>query len=463
MKSAVETLTPTRVKLTVEVPLAELQPSLDKAYREIGQQVTVPGFRRGKVPPRIIDQRVGRGAVLQEAVNDAIPQLYSRAAQEQELRVLGQPQVEVTEIPVDADTQLAFTAEVDVRPEISLPEYASIEVSVDDVEVSEEDVTTRLDALRARFGTLTGVDRPVRDGDHLSVDIRAEIDGEEIDTAEGISYEVGSGTMLDGTDEAVTGLQAGESATYASALAGGDRAGQEAQVTVTVQSVKERQLPEVDDDFAQMASEFDTAEELREDLREQARRAAVLEQGVQARDKVLDALREQVEVPVPEGLVEAEVHRHLESEGRLEDDEHRAEVTDQTRQALRTQLLLDAVVEAEQVQVSQEELVEYLVQTAPQMGMEPSAFAQAVQEAGQVQAMVSEVARRKGLAVVLEGATITDASGHRVDLSEEEDDGSQAPERTDLDEASEVVQDDPAQDSPAASTDASDADGTTRD
>lgn len=420
MKSAVETLTPTRVKLSVEVTLEELKPSLDKAYRTIGQQVTVPGFRRGKVPPRIVDQRVGRAAVLQEAVNEALPEYYGRAAREQELRVLGQPTVDVTEVPVDGSGQLVFTAEVDVRPTIDLPDYASIEVSVDDLALSDEAVTTRLDALRARFGTLAPVDRPVADGDLLSVDIRAEIDGEEIDTAEGVSYQVGSGTMLDGTDEAVTGLSVDEQATFTAPLAGGDRAGQDATVTVTVRSVKERQLPEVDDDFVSMASQHDTVDELMADLREQARQAAVLEQGVQARDKVLEVLRETVEVPVPEGLVEQEVHRHLESEGRLEDDTHRTEVTEETRQALRTQLLLDAVVEKEGVQVSQEELVEYLVQAAPQAGMDPSAFAQAIQEAGQVPAMVSEVARRKALAVVLEGATITDASGSRVDLSEEE-------------------------------------------
>ncbi len=420
MKSAVETLTPTRVKLSVEVTLEELKPSLDKAYRTIGQQVTVPGFRRGKVPPRIVDQRVGRAAVLQEAVNEALPEYYGRAAREQELRVLGQPTVDVTEVPVDGSGQLVFTAEVDVRPTIDLPDYASIEVSVDDLALSDEAVTTRLDALRARFGTLAPVDRPVADGDLLSVDIRAEIDGEEIDTAEGVSYQVGSGTMLDGTDEAVTGLSVDEQATFTAPLAGGDRAGQDATVTVTVRSVKERQLPEVDDDFVSMASQHDTVDELMADLREQARQAAVLEQGVQARDKVLEVLRETVEVPVPEGLVEQEVHRHLESEGRLEDDTHRTEVTEETRQALRTQLLLDAVVEKEGVQVSQEELVEYLVQAAPQAGMDPSAFAQAIQEAGQVPAMVSEVARRKALAVVLEGATITDASGNTVDLSEEE-------------------------------------------
>jgi trigger factor len=444
VKSAVETLTPTRVKLSVEVTLEELKPSLDKAYRTIGQQVTVPGFRRGKVPPRIVDQRVGRAAVLQEAVNDALPEYYGRAAREQELRVLGQPTVDVTEVPVDGSGQLVFTAEVDVRPTIDLPDYASIEVSVDDLALSDEDVTKRLDALRARFGTLAPVDRPVADGDLLSVDIRAEIDGEEIDTAEGVSYQVGSGTMLDGTDEAVTGLSVDEQATFTAPLAGGDRAGQDATVTVTVRSVKERQLPEVDDDFVSMASQHDTVDELMADLREQARQAAVLEQGVQARDKVLEVLRETVEVPVPEALVEQEVHRHLESEGRLEDDTHRTEVTEETRQALRTQLLLDAVVEKEGVQVSQEELVEYLVQAAPQAGMEPSAFAQAIQEAGQVPAMVSEVARRKALAVVLEGATITDASGNTVDLSEEE--GGEEP-----------TADDEAAEAPAADDAATDA------
>ena len=417
MKSAVETLNPTRVKLTVEVPFDELKPSMDQAYKEIANQVQVPGFRKGKVPPRIIDQRFGRAAVLQEAVNDALPKMYARAAEENELRPLGQPEVEVTEVPDPAEGgDLKFTVEVDVRPTVELPDLSTLSVTVDDVEVTEEDVEERLEQLRTRFGTLTGVDRPAQDGDFVSLDISAVIEGEEIDSAKGISYQVGAGTMLDGLDDALRGAAAGETRTFTAPLAGGDRAGEDAEVTVVVQSVKERLLPEADDEFAQLASEFDTLEELREDLRAQAQRAKGMEQGVQARDRVLEALLAAVDVPVPESLVNDEVNRHLEAEGRLEDDEHRAEVAEEAGKALRTQFLLEALAEQEKVSVNQQELIEYLVAAAPQYGMDPNAFAQAVDEAGQIPAMVGEVARRKALAVALERATVTDASGRPVDL-----------------------------------------------
>lgn len=419
MKSAVETLNPTRVKLTVEVSYDELKPSLEKAYKTIGSQVQVPGFRKGKVPPRIIDQRIGRGAVLEEAVNDALPQFYAQAVQESDVRPLGQPQVDVTEVPDPAaGGDLKFTAEVDVRPELKLPDLEGLPVQVDEVAVTDDDVNERLDSLRERFGTLSTVDKAAEDGDFTTVDITASIDDEEIDAATNISYQIGSGTMLPGMDEALIGLSAGETTTFTAPLAGGEHAGRDALVTLTLQAVKERELPTLDDDFAQLASEFDTLEELKADTLEQAKRSKRFEQGLQARERLLEHLLDTVEVPVPESVVEAEVHRHLENEGRLEDDDHRAEVVAETRKTISSQLLLDAVVEQKQTQVSQQELVEYLVASAQQYGMDPNAFAKAVDEAGQVPAMLSEVARRKGLAQLLETAVITDGTGQTVDLSE---------------------------------------------
>ncbi len=426
MKSAVETLNPTRVKLTVEVPFDELKPSLDAAYRSIGGQIQVPGFRKGKVPPRIIDQRVGRGAVLQEAINEALPGFYRQAVTESEVRPLGQPEVEVTEVPEAAGSNLLFTAEVDVRPSIELPDFSTLAVTVDDVEVTDADVDARLEALRERFGTLVPVERPVQEGDVLSLDLRATIGEEEIETVTGHTYQMGSGQLLEGTDEAVLGASAGESRTFTTTLAGGEHQGEEAQVAVTVVSVKVRELPDADDDFAQLASEFDTLEELRADLRARAEEEKGFEQGVQARDKVLEALLEAVEVPVPESLVEAEVHQHLENESRLEDEAHRAEVDVEARKALRAQLLLDAVVEREQVRVEQGELVEYIVAQAPRYGMDPNAFAKAMEQSGQLPAVVAEVARRKALAVVLERAVVTDASGNRVSMGDEDEGAEEA-------------------------------------
>jgi trigger factor len=417
VKSAVETLNPTRVKLTVKVPFDELKPSLDRAYKTIGRQVQVPGFRKGHVPPRIIDQRIGRGAVIQEAVEEALPRFFAQAMEEGELRPLGRPTVDVTGIPDPKDGgDLTFTVEVDVRPEITLPDLSTVEVTVDDIEVTDEDVAQRVQTLRERFGTLKAVQRAVGDGDFVSIDLRAEVDGDEIDSVKGVNYQVGSGTMLPGIDEALTGLQEGEVATFTAPLAGGEHAGEEGSVTVTVHSVKERELPELDDDFAQLASEFDTLEELRADLREQAVAAKEFERSVQARERLLEHLLEVVEVPVPDGVIEEEVRRHLESEGKLEDDEHRAEVDAETRSQLRNQLLLDAVAEREAVSVDQQELIEYLLMNARQYGMDPSAFAKAVDEAGQVPAMVQEVARRKALIVALSRITVRDASGNVVDL-----------------------------------------------
>jgi trigger factor len=460
VKSALETLNPTRVKLTVEVPFDELKPSLDAAYKTIGSQVQIPGFRRGKVPARIIDQRVGRGAVIEEAVNDALPRFYSQAVEESKIRPLGQPEVDVTGVPDPAaGGELTFTVEVDVRPEITLPDYAGLAVDVDDVEVKDEDVAEEITGLRQRFGTLVGVDRAAAEGDFVSIDLAAEIDGEQIDSVTGVSYEIGSKNMLEGLDEALVGMTAGETKSFEAPLAGGDREGQFADVTVTVASVKERELPELDDDFAQLASEFDTLDELTADLKAKAEQGKRLQQGVQARDKVLDALLDSTQIPVPPALIEAEVHSHLEGESRLEDEAHRAEVTESATKALQTQFLLDAIVEKEQVSVSQPELIEYLIMSSQQYGMTPDAFAKAVDEAGQIQGMVAEVARRKALAVVLEQATVTDASGNTVDLEalRPQDDDAAVLEAADADEARLSAQDDEVDDESADVAEVEDA------
>ena len=418
MKSAVETISPTRVKLSVEVPFEELKPMLDEAYRTIGAQVQIPGFRKGKVPSRIIDQRVGRGAVVQEAVNEALPRFFAEAAEAENVRAIGAPEVDVTAVPLEDGQDFTFTVETDVRPEIELPDLEGIAVEVDAVEASEEDIEERLTALRERFGSLVGVERAVEDGDFVSLDLSASIGGEEIDAVTGVSYEVGSGNMLPGMDEALLGLSAGESKDFTAPLAGGDHEGEDADCTVTVQAVKVRELPALDDDFAQLASEFDTLEELRADVTRQAEQGKKYEQGIQARDKVLEHLLETVDVAVPEGVVEAEVHQHLEGENRLDDDEHRAEVQESTRRALKAQFLLDAIAEKLEVRVEQPELIEYLVMSAQQYGMDPNTFAQTIDQQGQIPSIVQEVARRKGLAAVLDQAVVTDTAGTVIDLDE---------------------------------------------
>jgi len=446
VKSAVEKVSPTRVKLSVEVSSEELAPRLDAAYKAIGASVNIPGFRRGKVPPRIIDQRFGRGTVVQQALDEALPEYYTRAMQENDLRPLGQPELNLTELPVEAGKDLKFDAEVDVVPEFELPDLSGIEVEVDPLEVSDEDVQVRLDALRARFGTLVGVDRPAAEGDFTSIDLKAVVDGEEVDSVTGVSYEIGSGTMLEGLDEALIGHVAGDTIEFQAPLAGGDRAGQTADITVVLHSVKERQLPELDDEFAQLASQFDTLEELMADLRRQAEQGARLEQGIQARDRLLDKMLELTDIPLPENLVEAEVHQHLEQENRLEDDEHRREVEESTRKAMKTQFLLDALAAREDVQVGQNELVEYIMMVSQQYGMNPNQFAQQLDEQGQVPAMVAEVRRRKALATVLEQAVVRDTEGNPVDLDQATGD---EPEQATAEEPAEDTDEPAAEEEPS--------------
>ena len=418
--STVEKLTPTRVKLTITVTPDDLKPSIAHAYEHIAQDVQIPGFRKGKVPAPIIDQRIGRGAVIEHAVNEGLDKFFREATVEHKLRVVGRPAADITQWPNEKDFSgdLLVDIEVDVRPDIELPSYDGITVTVDAVEADDAALDAELDNMRARFGTLVPVDRPAAKGDFVELDLVATIDGAEIDRAEGVSYEIGSGELLEGIDDAIESLTAGEDTTFRSALVGGDHAGSEAEVSVTVKAVKERELPEADDDFAQIASEFDTIAELRESLAERVAQQGVFTQGSAARDKLVEVLLEQIEIPVPPQLIEDEVHNHLEGEGRLEDDVHRAEVTEASEKQFRTQVLLDTIAEQADVQVSQEELSQYLIQSAAQYGMAPQEFVEALQSSNQLPALVGEVARNKALAIALGKVKVVDSNGKPVDLSD---------------------------------------------
>ncbi|HXH35382.1 MAG TPA: trigger factor [Plantibacter sp.] len=420
MKTTVEKLSPTRVKLAIAVTPEELKPSITHAYGHIAEDINVPGFRKGKVPPAIIDQRVGKGAVIEHAVNEGLDGFFRKALEENELRPLGRPQADIVEWPNEKDFSgdLLVNIEVDVRPEITLPAYEGLKLTVDAQEAGDADIQDELDRIRARFGTLVTVDRPAKTGDFAQLDLVATIADAEVDRASGISYEIGSGELLTGIDEALDSLTAGETTTFTSPLLGGEHEGEEAEVTVTLTAVKERELPEADDDFAQIASEFDTIDEFKAQLREVVERQQVITQGRDARTALVDTMLEQAQIPVPESVIEDEVHRHLEGENRLEDAEHRAEVTESSEKSLRTQLLLDALAESLNVQVNQNELTEYLIQSASQYGMEPGEFIEALGQQGQIPAMVGEVARNKAIAIALGKAEVVDSNGKPVDLSD---------------------------------------------
>ena len=420
MKTVVERLTPTRVKLTIEVNPEDFKPSLDHAYEHIAETVNIPGFRKGKIPAAILDQRVGRGAILAHAINDGLDSIYRKAIEQEKLRPLGQPSADVKSTP-DEKTfagDLVVEIEVEVRPEIKLPEFKGLKVTVDTIKVEKDEVEAELDRLRSRFGTLITVERPAKKGDFTSIDLTASVDGVQIDQAQNISYEIGSDSLLDGIDDALDTLTAGETTTFKSKLVGGDKAGQEAEITVTLNAVKERELPALDDAWAQMASEFDTVKELRSSLEDQIKRSKSYTQGLQARELLTEQLLTLVDVPVSEELINADVERHLESEGKASDDPHRAEVIVDSTKSFQVQMLLDAIAEAEQVKVNENELLQYLIQASQSYGMEPNEFVKVVDEQGQIPSFVAEVARRKALSVVLEAAVVTDSDGKKVDLAE---------------------------------------------
>ena len=440
MKSTTETLSPTRIKLTIEVPFEEFKPSLDAAYKTIGSQITIPGFRKGKVPAAIVDQRVGRTAVLDEAINSALPGWYSQALQDTKIQPLSQPEIDLSKF--EDGEPIEVTAELDVRPELELPDISTIEVTVEDAAVGDDDVEEQLTALRERFATFAEVDRAAADGDFLTIDLSASQDGEDIEAAQadGMPYTIGRATMLDGLDEALIGLKAGESKTFTTKLVGGDLAGQDVDVTVTVKDVKEQQLPELDEEFAQTASEFDTIDELRADLTDRVTRGKRMEQANEARDLVLDEIVSKIEAPLPENLVTEEIDSRrqqieqqlamagVEFQTYLDDekqtiDEFEADLEKRVRDSLIAQFVLDQIVANEEFGIDDAELSQHIMRRAQQSGEDPNAYIQHIMEHNHVPEMVSEVLRGKALASLVESAKVTDKSGNVIELSKLRADG----------------------------------------
>ena len=419
MKSTTETVSPTRVNISIELEPADLKPALETAYRQIAQQVNIPGFRKGKVPAKLLEQRFGRGVVLQEALQDAVPRAITEALDEHGVEALGTPNVVIDQdlSEVGDSDSIAFVAEVDVRPEIDLPDYRGMAVQVADAEVAEDDVEAQLTELRGRFAKVTPVERAVADGDVVVVDVKGTADDDEVEeySGAGMSFEVGAGNMIAGFDDAVRGAAEGDVVEFAHVPTEGDYADREITLSVTVKGVRERELPEADDDFALMASEFDTIDELRDDLRLRLQRSKLVDQGIEARDKLAEALLDDLEIPVPEQLLAQLVDQHF-SDGHG-DEAHREEFVAETEQTLRSQFLLDAIAEAEGVEVAQDDISSWIMQQAPRYGMSPDQFVQALLQADQLTAAIGDVRRAKALSVVLEAAEITDASGRPVDLT----------------------------------------------
>lgn len=414
MKSAVETLSPTRVKITVEVPFAELSDSMNAAYDRIAKSVNIPGFRKGKIPPRIIDQRFGRTAVLDEAVNDAIPSSLAKALIENKIAQLGRPEVDVTTL--DETAGLVFTAELDIRPEFDLPKFEDLKVVVDNPDVTDEQVEDQLKDLRARFGSLKAVERAAADGDIIMIDLRGTHNGEEVEdiAANAMSYEVGTDGMVPGFDDAVRGASAGDVRNFVFTPTNGVWTDKAIEVEVTLRSVRERELPEADDEFAQLASEFDTIAELRADIRERLGRLRLVEQAYQARDLTHDALMEAVKVEIPEGVVKEEIDAHF-ADGHG-DEAHKTEFEQTTRAGFKSRMILDKIAEEQDVQVNDAELSQWLINEAQRYGMAPDQFADQLVQSGQVQGAIAEVRRVKALSLVLESVQVTDQSGNKIDL-----------------------------------------------
>ncbi|APT83270.1 trigger factor [Corynebacterium ammoniagenes] len=435
MKTTVDKLSDTRVKLTVNVPFAELDKEIDQAYSAIAQQVQIPGFRKGKAPRQLIDARFGRGAMLEQVVNDMLPSRYEQAVNENDLKVIGQPNIDIPK--VEDNDFVEFTAEVDVRPEIEIPDFSKISVTVPALAVSDEDVENELNELAERFGELKDTKRKLKTGDFAIIDIDAEVDGEKVSevSTEGLSYRVGDDDLIKGLDTALRGMKSEEDNEFSATIESGEHKDKEATIKVHVQQTKERKLPELDDEFAQMASEFDTIEELRENTKTGLEESKKNDQAVAVRDEVLKAALAEVSFELPQSVVDEQVHaqlhqilgemahddaaltRLLEAQGTTR-EEFDKESRESAEESVRTQLFLDTLADVEEPEVSQQELSDHILFTAQSYGMDPNQFIQQISSNGQIGNLFSDVRRGKALAAAICRVEAKDDEGNAVDVEQ---------------------------------------------
>ena len=424
MRSTLETVEPTKVRINVVVEPDELGPAIDRTARRLSREVRVPGFRKGKVPRQVIEARIGRDALLAEAIEqEAVPEFYAKAIEELGVQPLSRAQVEPPDY-TDGEP-LSFSATIEVMPDLDLPPYRGIEVERPSLEVTDEHVDAQLERLRERFAQLEVIGRPLAKGDFAQIDLRATHHTEEIPelTRTDFLYEVGSGTVVPELDNELEDKRKGDILRFNATLpeeAGEGLAGREITFQVLVKEAKAKVLPKLDDDFAQEASEFDTLEELRADLRQRLEEAAEAQRASELETRVLQAYLDQAEVPVPESMVHDELHyranrfaqqltmmgtnldQYLQALGQTADDVE-ADLRAQSERAVRAQLVLEAIAQAEGFEATDEEIEAELRRQAQRVGRDPEEVRRALAD-GRIGVIAGDILRSKALAYMVEHA-----------------------------------------------------------
>ncbi len=428
MKTTVETIDAVRVKLTVEVDPGVVRKAHDTAARHLAQQVNLPGFRKGKAPRKLLEQRLGSGAIAQHALEDNLDDWYRAAIDDAEIVPVGSPELDIETFTEKEG--MTFVAEVEVRPEIDLPDHTGLQLSHPEWGVSDDEVTAKLDEQRERFAEVDEVERAASSGDYVTIDLKVFVDGEELETAhvEDALYEVGSQGVTAKLDDELEGIEAGAEFTYTDQLPEEypEHGGEEAEFHVTVHDVRAKSLPTLDDDFAATASEFDTLDDYRADIRRNLERQKVSEARHQARGDLLQAFLAPIDFELPPSMITSEVDdqrqqisQQAEQYGMtfedmlaaqdMEEEAWEEEVTTQARASVKARLVLDTLAETLEVDIEPDDVNQEIFRHAMQMGMQPQQVAQMIQEQGSLPALIGDVARRKALDAIVDGAILDGA------------------------------------------------------